>query len=270
MFRCYFLTKFGFTYNLNQFGDWAVVTGATDGIGKEYARQLASKGLNIVLISRSEAKLQNTSQEIVNDYKVKTKIITFDFTNSNGYNVIASDLENLNVGILVNNVGMVYGSLYSYDDCDLNHFCDVLRCNIFSDFRVTNIVLKNMMTNKKGVIIHISSGVIYLDAPYSNIYGPSKFFMKKFATSLQLESSGIHHQILTPMYVESKLSKRKAGIMVPTAEEYVKSALRTVGVAEVLCGYWSHELLCVAIKICPAFLVDFVYQKIRSEILRKV
>ena len=85
LLRCYVLTSFGFVKNLNTYGEWAVITGASDGIGKEYALQLASRGLNIVLISRTKAKLERVENEIKEQYNVLTKIICFDFSKTDGY-----------------------------------------------------------------------------------------------------------------------------------------------------------------------------------------
>ena len=66
--------------NLKKYGSWAVVTGCTDGIGKAYAEELAKRGLNIVLISRTLEKLQEQAKSIQDTYKVETKVISADFT----------------------------------------------------------------------------------------------------------------------------------------------------------------------------------------------
>jgi 17beta-estradiol 17-dehydrogenase / very-long-chain 3-oxoacyl-CoA reductase len=66
--------------NIKKYGEWAVVTGCTDGIGKAYAEKLAKKGLNIVLLSRSLDKLNEFSSQLIEKYKVETKIIAADFT----------------------------------------------------------------------------------------------------------------------------------------------------------------------------------------------
>lgn len=66
--------------NLKKYGSWAVVTGCTDGIGKAYAEKLAKKGLNIVLISRSQNKLDELAKEIQSKFNVETKTIAADFT----------------------------------------------------------------------------------------------------------------------------------------------------------------------------------------------
>ncbi|KPJ11582.1 Estradiol 17-beta-dehydrogenase 12 [Papilio machaon] len=89
-------------------GQWAVVTGCTDGIGKQYAHELASRGCDIVLISRSMEKLEMTADELAK-YGVTTKIIQADFTEGDEiYNKIEKELADLEIGTLVNNVGVSY------------------------------------------------------------------------------------------------------------------------------------------------------------------
>ncbi|CAB4015984.1 very-long-chain 3-oxoacyl- reductase, partial [Paramuricea clavata] len=107
-------TFVGGNIDFTRFGEWAVVTGCTDGIGKSYAKQLAAKGLNIILMSRSREKLDDTAFEIEKDYKVKTKIIQVDFSGGHEiYEPIAKELEGFEIGVLVNNVG-VCTSCFAY------------------------------------------------------------------------------------------------------------------------------------------------------------
>ncbi|KAJ8951942.1 hypothetical protein NQ318_013609 [Aromia moschata] len=95
--------------NLRETGKWAVVTGATDGIGKAYAELLAKKGLKIVLISRTQSKLDDVAKEIEQKYNVETKTIAANFTNTTViYSEIDKQLTGLDIGVLVNNVGMSY------------------------------------------------------------------------------------------------------------------------------------------------------------------
>ena len=95
----YIVPLFGYVHDLRKYGDWAVVTGCTDGIGLQYALQLAAKGFNIVLISRSEEKLEAVSKQITEKFNVKTKIIVYDFAKVDGYENIAKELEDLDIGI---------------------------------------------------------------------------------------------------------------------------------------------------------------------------
>uniref|UniRef100_A0A1B0DB91 Uncharacterized protein n=1 Tax=Phlebotomus papatasi TaxID=29031 RepID=A0A1B0DB91_PHLPP len=84
-----------------KFGSWAVITGSTDGIGKQYARELASRGINVVLISRTKKKLVEVANEIEQEFHVKTKWIAADFSQGRDiYPRIEEELRGIPVGIL--------------------------------------------------------------------------------------------------------------------------------------------------------------------------
>ncbi|XP_012862068.1 very-long-chain 3-oxoacyl-CoA reductase-like [Echinops telfairi] len=94
-------------------GAWAVVTGATDGIGQAYAHEFAKKGLNIVLISRNMDKLKKEAKEIERLHGTDTRVIQADFTGGlEIYGAIEEGLKGLEIGVLVNNVGMNYSPLF--------------------------------------------------------------------------------------------------------------------------------------------------------------
>merc|ERR1719427_1423021 len=90
---------------VERFGEWAVVTGCTGGIGREYALGLAKKGMSMVLVSRSRQKLEELESEILELYKVKTMIIVADFTKVEVLDQIVGKLKD--IGVLVNNVGIL-------------------------------------------------------------------------------------------------------------------------------------------------------------------
>nr|KAF6484893.1 hydroxysteroid 17-beta dehydrogenase 3 [Rousettus aegyptiacus] len=99
---------------LKSMGQWAVITGAGDGIGKAYAFELARQGLNVVLISRTLEKLQAIAVEIEVTTGSSVKIIQVDFTKDDIYEYIKEELKGLEIGILVNNVGMLPSFLPSH------------------------------------------------------------------------------------------------------------------------------------------------------------
>ena len=240
----YLVPLFGYTHDLRKYGEWAVVTGCTDGIGLQYASQLAAKGFNIVLISRSEEKLRTLSREITVKFDVKTRIIVYDFTKVDGYENISKDLDNLDIGILVNNVGTNYGGPVLQGKNDLQKTFDIMAVNMFSCVGVSHAVIKGMCERKRGLMIHISSISAKINYPGANVYAATKIFMNKFVKCFSYENEGIiDHQLVLPGYVETKLSKVKTRFFVcPTAEDYVRSAIGTIGFADVTNGYWSHEL----------------------------
>ena len=240
----YLVPLFGYTHDLRKYGEWAVVTGCTDGIGLQYALQLAAKGFSIILISRSEDKLRTVSREITVKFNVKTKIIVYDFAKVDGYEIIAKELENLDIGILVNNVGTNYGGPVLQGKNDLQKTFDIMAVNMFSCVGVSHAVIKGMCERKRGLMIHISSISAIIHYPCANVYPATKIFMNKFVKCFSYENEGIiDHQLVLPGYVETKLSKAKARFFIcPTAEDYVRSAIGTIGFANVTNGYWSHEL----------------------------
>ena len=89
----------------NRYGQWAVVTGASSGLGADFARQLAQKGMDIVLIARRKDRLNEVADEIMNDHNVQTKVIPVDLTLENVVDEVADSVSDLEVGMLVNNAG---------------------------------------------------------------------------------------------------------------------------------------------------------------------
>ncbi|XP_063110087.1 17-beta-hydroxysteroid dehydrogenase type 3-like [Cavia porcellus] len=125
-------------------GAWAVVTGATSGIGKAYAHELARRGLDIVLISRSLSKLEQEAREIERLHGRSTRIIQADFTGGlEIYGAIEAGLRGLEIGVLVNNVGMAYGGrggvfrkLLDLEDLGQS-VSDIINCNAMSVAQVS-------------------------------------------------------------------------------------------------------------------------------------
>ena len=264
--RTYYLTRLGFRNDLKKYGKWAVVTGATDGIGKEYAKQLAGEGLNVVLISRSKEKLEAVACEIRSLSQVETLTIVYDFTDIEGFEALGEILNGLDIGILINNVGMAYGRpLKMLHQCNIDKLSDIMKVNTFSVLHMTHMIQKGMMKRKRGAIVHISSGSIFLTAATLNVYPATKMFVLKLAESLQLECEGlVDHQVLTTMYVESNMSQVKSTVTVPSAADYVTSAIRTIGVAPVTCGYPSHEIVYLVLTLVPKNLSAMCYKLVRK------
>ncbi len=164
------------------------MTGASDGIGKSYCEQLAKKGLNIVLVSRTLLKLEQIAKEIEANYNVETKMIVVDFTKEEGiYEKIEESIEGLEIGILVNNVGM----FYQIPDFFLNFsgelYKTMIDCNVVSMINMTRIVLPQMVDRKKGLVINIGSISSVTPSPLLAVYAASKSFVEKFSDDLRSE-----------------------------------------------------------------------------------
>ncbi|XP_067828330.1 very-long-chain 3-oxoacyl-CoA reductase-like isoform X2 [Heptranchias perlo] len=236
--RAYILPKFWRT-DLTSYGDWAVVTGATAGIGKAYAHELARRGLNVVLISRSLEKLRATAEEIEQQQGRKTKIIQADFTSgAEIYGPIEAALKDLNIGILVNNVGKTYTMLpcYFLDVPNVDkEILDIMNCNALSVLMMTRIVLPHMLERKKGVIINISSEAGTHPHPLLTMYSATKCVL--------------------PLLVSTNMTRMETSIFVKQADDYVREALNTVGIREQTNGCLAHAVQHFFFEmLCPGWL----------------
>lgn len=158
---------------LRSYGKWAVVTGATDGIGKAYAKQLLKAGLDVILVSRTQSKLDATAEELsAKSAGRQIKTIAFDFTasvESGAYDSLKAQINTLtggDLGILVNNVGVSYpGALYY---SELEHYApglsrDIVHVNVDSVFQLSTLALALFNAKPaskrtaRGAIVNISS-----------------------------------------------------------------------------------------------------------------
>lgn len=236
-----------------KYGQWAVVTGATDGIGFAYCQQFAKRGVNVVLISRTESKLKEKAQELqALNPKIETRIIVADFssTDDNLYYNIRLALSGLEIGILVNNVGMSYpGAMYFHEiDQHDDHLIDnMIALNVNATTQMTRLVVGDMVKRRRGAIINVSSaaGRIPTGNPLYALYSGTKAFVDFFSRSLhhELASSGVFVQCQSPYFVVSKLSKiRRSSLTTPKPEAYAKAAVNAIGSGSSVVPFWTHKV----------------------------
>lgn len=245
-----------------KFGSWAVVTGSTDGIGKAYAKELAKRGINIVLISRNIEKLMKVASEIQADYSVKTKIIVADFSNGQTvYQQIEQELKDIPVGILVNNVGMNFSYPMYVTESPAQGLWDILNINCGATTLMTRMILPQMQKRQKGAIVNVSSGSELQPLPLMSVYAASKVFVKSFTEAIRFESQkyGITVQHLSPLFVNTKMNAfsyrlQETNLFVPDSETYARNAVNTLGVVDHSTGYWSHGVQYFFISMSPVWM----------------
>ncbi|KAI9714647.1 MAG: hypothetical protein M1812_006312 [Candelaria pacifica] len=273
-------------------GSWAVVTGASDGIGKEYALQLAQKGFNIVLISRTESKLQNLAAEIETKHansEIKTKVLAMDFAQNNDedYARLKTLVDELDVAILVNNVGKSHDMPVPFILTPESEMRDIITINCMGTLRVTQILAPGMVQRGRGLILTMGSMGGLLPTPLLATYSGSKAFLQQWSTALgsELQPHGVDVQLVLSYLVTSAMSKiRRPSATIPNPRNFVKAALGKIGrsggaqyVAYTSTPYWSHGFmhwaLATFVVLTGTFVVDRnreMHESIRKRALKKL
>lgn len=272
--------NFGFGVDPKTQGKWAVITGATSGIGKAYAEQLAKKGLDIVLVSRSLSKLEEVAKEIKERYGVQVRIVDADLTGGQAvYAKIAKATEELEIAVVVNNAGASYNHPELFTNVSEESIAQILQLNVASMTGVARALLPQMFERKKGILINISSATAVMPSPYLTVYAASKSYVIKLSEDLAAEAApyGVTVQCIIPGPVATKMSKiTKPTWMAPTPEKYVKHTLKTIGLELCTSGYLPHGLLVASVNalryICEKgtlWLVCKTMCNIRKRALKK-
>ncbi|KXS12197.1 short-chain dehydrogenase/reductase [Gonapodya prolifera JEL478] len=230
---------------LSKLGKWAIVTGATDGLGKAYAKALAKQGLSVLLISRTQSKLDEVAKEISDKYKVETKTAQVDYSKFS--EDVAANLrktiDSLEVGVLVNNVGISYTYPEKFDKLDEATLRNLVHINCDSVVLMSHMVIGQMDKRKKGAIINVSSASGLFPMGLLTVYSGTKSFVDFFSRALSQEYPNLYIQSVMPFMVVSKLAGLKRPTWnAPTPDDYVRSSLPTIGYEDRTLGYWAHKV----------------------------
>ncbi|KAM3867456.1 17-beta-hydroxysteroid dehydrogenase type 3 [Diretmus argenteus] len=246
-------------------GEWAVVTGGSDGIGKAYAFELARQGMDVVILSRTKEKLDRVAKEIGETTGQKVKVIVADFTEENDFDEIENNLKDLNIGILVNNVGILPSFIpkkFLETSGDLEQIITkVINCNVKTMLKMCKIILPGMENRGKGVIVNVSSGMASVPLPLYTLYSASKVFVERFSQGLQAEykPNGITIQAVSPYGVSTQMTGyRKADWMILTADYFVKSSLQYLRAGDKTYGSIGHIVLILHAEFMQKSFEDYV------------
>ena len=194
-----------------QYGPWAVIAGGSEGVGAEFAEQAAAAGVNVVLIARKQAPLDDVAARC-RAHGVEAVTVSADLTDPAAFDRIREVTDPLDVGLLVCNAGAnSYGA--DFVDGDLGEFMKVLTLNVNVPLILSHHFGARMKARGKGGIITVGSLSGYLGSAHHTIYGGAKAFVRVFTEGLWLElrESGVDvlHLVLG---VTDTPAMRRAGL----------------------------------------------------------
>ncbi|MDJ0519151.1 MAG: SDR family oxidoreductase [Trichodesmium sp. MO_231.B1] len=188
----------------------ALITGASSGIGETFAQELAVRKTNLVLVARSEDKLQKLANKLHTQYQIQTDVIVQDLTSpaatKSVFEVVLQ--KELTIDLLVNNAG--FGDYGNFAERSLEKQINMIQLNITALVELTHLFLPGMQQRKSGGIINVASIGGFQPLPYMSVYGATKAFVLSFSEALWAENqdSGVKILALCPGPTESDFFQR--------------------------------------------------------------
>ena len=219
----------------SRYGPWALVAGASDGIGECFARQLAERGINLVLLARREALLEELAADLRKAHDIQTRVIVADLTADDLDSRVARDSDDLEIGLLVYNAGAVHGAR-KFHDQPLEHALGLVNLNCRGPVMLTHRFGKLMRERGRGGMLLMTSMAALAGSSYTALYNSTKSFDLILAESLwhELAPEGVDVMAViagatrTPSMLSSNESfSAYPGIMEPM--EVAAGALRNLG-----------------------------------------
>lgn len=240
-------------------GKYCVITGASDGIGKEFAIQMARRKFNLVLISRTLSKLETLQKELQGKYGIEVKILSIDVSQDVPENYIAvrEVCKGLPITVLINNVGQSHSIPVPFLKTEEKELRDIITINNTATLLFTQIITPTIIETAsnsrcRGLILTMGSFGGLIPTPLLATYSGSKAFLQSWSNSLagELKENNVDVELILSYLVTSSMSKvKRTSMMIPNPRNFVSSTLANVGRR---CGaqerygtitpYWSHAL----------------------------
>ncbi len=182
----------------SRYGEWALITGASAGIGAEFARALARRGMSCVLTARREDRLRALSDELARETGVRTKIVPADLAASDGADRLADAVAGLEVAMLVNNAG--FGGAGRFETLPTDRLRAMVQVNCTAPVVLTSRLLPAMRTRGRGAIVFVGSIAGRQPLPLHGVYAATKAFDLFVGEALwgELRGTGIDVLVLEP------------------------------------------------------------------------
>lgn len=189
--------------------EWALITGASAGIGYELAKVFAAEKFNLVLVARNEARLNKVAEELRAQHQIDTKILVKDLSVSTAPQEVFDALRDTPISVLVNNAG--FGWRGNFAECDLQRQAlEMMHLNMDSLVALTRLFVTPMLARKQGRILNVASTAAFQPGPFANIYFATKAFVLSFSTALseELENTGVTVTALCPGSTRTEFFER--------------------------------------------------------------
>ncbi len=248
-----------------------LITGASGGIGYELAKLFAQDRYNLVLVARSENKLNEIKRNFEQNYQVIVKVLGKDLSQPNAAIQIFNELETeeILVDVLVNNAG--FGNFGEFVDSSWQKESDMMQVNMIALTQMTKLFLKGMVERRRGKIVNVASTAAFQPGPLMAVYYATKAYVLSFSEAIanELESTGVTVTALCPGATESGFQQASAmeesrlvkGRKLPTAEDVAKYAYKAIEKGEIVAIHGLFNWI-------AANIIRFLPRKVVTDVVR--
>ena len=240
-----------------------LITGASTGIGAAFARKLAARGRNVLLVARSEDKLIALCNELGRLTSIRAQYVALDLQQPDSGAQLFEETQKreLEIDMLINNAG--YGSMGDFARLDLDRELEMIQLNVRAVVDLTHRFIGPMRERKRGTIINVASTAGFQAVPYMSTYAATKAFVLTFSEALAEENRrhGIHVMALCPGVTETNFFEaskidRPPMRTIQTPEEVVDAALRALDRHKtVAISGWTNWFVVEAERFVPRSMV---------------
>jgi uncharacterized protein len=241
---------------------YALITGASSGIGLELATIMAEKGHNLILVARTQDKLLALKNKLENTYKVAVEVLAMDLSEAGQAETLFQHCLQRQwvVDCLVNNAG--FGDYGKFDSTKLQIYQNMLQLNIVTLTELTALFVSDMKKRKSGRILNVGSIAAFQPGPNLAVYGASKAYVMQFTEALnfELRNTGVSVTLLSPGVTETGFVSRanmgsaanaKSGLM--DAKTVAMQAYKAMMAGKLnLIPGWKNQLLAFGSKTMPS------------------
>ena len=240
-----------------RYGAWAVVTGASSGIGEEFARQLAKRGLSLVLCARRKERLDALGAELTRAHGIETRALELDVGQADFIATLSRAIEGLDVGLVVSNAG--FGEKGPFLQSSLARDLQMLDVNCRAFLLVAHEFGKRLAARGRGGIIFTSSTAAFQGLPFSAHYAATKGYGLQLAEGLwfELKPHGVDILALCPGPTDTEGPRRtgvdpaKVPVKMMSVEPVVRAALAGLGKVPVVVPGATNRLAHLLVRLTP-------------------
>ncbi|MGE3806431.1 MAG: SDR family NAD(P)-dependent oxidoreductase [Gemmataceae bacterium] len=254
-----------------RYGPWALVTGASSGIGAAFARQLAARGLNVLLVARREDRLRELADELEKQ-NVETRVLALDLAREDVLQPVREALSGLEVGLLINNAG--FATSGHFLENELADELQMLHVNCRAVLLLTHELGRQMAVRGKGGIVMVSSIVAYAGVPAWSHYSATKAYELTLGDGLarELAPRGVDVLSLCPGSTATEfwdVTKGHPGPLTMTAEAVARRALDRLGRRSVVVPGMNNKLAVWSTRLLPRSWNAWLWHAVVGRLLKK-